>query len=147
MLKWAYKKQNNFNIYNVAFLKKKVKKNNCRYHYQNLDDIIYSSWDIEQNILKSVILGHFLPFYPLNPRNQNFEKWKNLLEISSFHTCLPKITIMYSSWDTEWDRQNFLSLWVIFHPFNTPTSTHPPPNDPENQNFEKQKWKICLEIL
>ena len=25
--------------------------------------MIYSSWDIEQNILKLVILGHFLPFY------------------------------------------------------------------------------------
>ena len=25
--------------------------------------MIYSSWDIEQNLLKLVILGHFLPFY------------------------------------------------------------------------------------
>ena len=40
-------------------------KNTCRYHYQNLDDMIYSSWDIEQNILKLVILGYFLPFIPL----------------------------------------------------------------------------------
>ena len=45
------KKQNNFNICNAAFKKKKKKKNASRYHYQNLDDIIYSSWDIEQNIL------------------------------------------------------------------------------------------------
>ena len=28
-------------------------------------EMIYSPWDIEQNILKLVILGHFLPFYPL----------------------------------------------------------------------------------
>ena len=55
-------KQNNFNIYNVASLKKKIKKNTCRYHYQDLDDMIYSSWDIEQNILKLVTLGHFFPF-------------------------------------------------------------------------------------
>ena len=90
-----------------------------------------------------VILGHFLPFYhPKNPKNQNFEKWKNLLEISSFYTYVPKITIMYGSWDTEWDRQNFLSFWVIFCPFNTCA----PPNVPENQNFGKKKWK-CLEIL
>ena len=27
--------------------------------------MIYSSWDIEQNKLKLVILGHFLPFIPL----------------------------------------------------------------------------------
>ena len=41
---------------------KKIKKNICRYNYQNLDDVIYSSWDIKQNILTLVILGCFLPF-------------------------------------------------------------------------------------
>ena len=47
-------------------------------------------------MLKLVILGHFLPFYPpKKPQNQNFEKWKNLLEISSFYTCAPKITIIW----------------------------------------------------
>ena len=56
----------------------------------------YISWDIEQNILTLVILGHFLPFYHLkNPKNQNFEKWKNLLEISSFSRFVPKITILW----------------------------------------------------
>ena len=84
---------------------KEIKRNTCRYHYQNLDDIIYGSWDIEQNILKLVILGHCLPFYhPKKPKNQNFEKWKSLLEISSFHKCVTKITIICGSWDTEWDR-------------------------------------------
>ena len=51
-------------IYTMLHFYKKIKKNTCRYHYWNLDDIIYSSWDEEQNILKLVILGHFLPFYP-----------------------------------------------------------------------------------
>ena len=38
-----------------------------------------------------VILGHFLPFYhPQKPKNQNFEKWKNFLEISSFYTVYQK---------------------------------------------------------
>ena len=45
LLKWVNKKQNNFNIYNVAFFKKKIMKNTCKYHYQNLDYMIYSSWD------------------------------------------------------------------------------------------------------
>ena len=27
-----------------------------------------------------------------NPKIQNFEKWKHLLEISSFYTCVPKTT-------------------------------------------------------
>ena len=34
----------------------------------------------------------------------------------------------------EHDRQNFFSFWTIFCPF-----TPPPPNNPENQNFEKMK--------
>ena len=34
LLKWANKKQNNFNIYNSALKKKKGRnKNTCRYHY------------------------------------------------------------------------------------------------------------------
>ena len=36
--------------------------------------MIYSSWDIEQNILKLVILGHFLPFYPLKTQKSKFLK-------------------------------------------------------------------------
>ena len=40
---------------------------------------------------------------------------------------------MYSSWDIEHDRPNVLSFWAI-----CPL----PPNNPENQNFEKMK-KIC----
>ena len=60
--------------------------------------MMYSSWDIEQNIMKLVILGHFLPFYPpKNPKNQNFEKQKFFLEILSFYTCVPKITIIWST--------------------------------------------------
>ena len=47
LLKWANKKQNNFNIYNVDFSffkkKKKIMKNTCRYHYQNLDDMNWPS--------------------------------------------------------------------------------------------------------
>ena len=102
-MKWANIKQNNFNIYNASFKKNnnnKEKKSWC--HYQNLHDIIYSSWDIKQNILKLEILDHFLPFYPppLPPqkkpcKNQNFQKWKNLLELSSFYTCALEITIIW----------------------------------------------------
>ena len=51
----------------MLHLKKKIKKNNCRYHYQNLDDMIYSSYDIEQNILKLRILGQFFTFYHAPP--------------------------------------------------------------------------------
>ena len=105
--------------------------------------IIY--WDIEQNILKLVVLGHFLPIYPpKNPKNQNFEIWKNLLEISSFYTCVPKIAIILCTVPEYGVRQTeFLSFWAIFCPFTISRA----PNYPENQNFEKKEWKKCLEIL
>ena len=41
---------------------------------------------------------------------------------------------MYGSWDTEWDRHNFLSFWVIFCPFTNP--------QPKKQNFEKKRKKL-----
>ena len=117
---WSGPIKNNIILkFTMLYFFKKIKKNTCKYHYKNLDDIIHSSWDVEQNILKLVILVHFLPFYPQKPLKSKF--WK--MEIS-FYTCEPKITIMYDSWDTEWDRQNFLSFWVIFCPFN---NTLPPP--------------------
>ena len=45
--------------------------------------------------------------------------------------------MMYVFWEMEHDRHNFFSFWTIFYPFT-------PPNNPENQNFEKIKrnaWK------
>ena len=124
---------------------KKIKKNTCRYHYQNLDDMIYSSWDIEQNILILVILGHLLPFYPhKNPKNQNFEKWKNLLEISSFYTYVPKITIIWCIFPEIWsETENFLSFWAIFCPFTTPS---PPTLTTRNIKTWKNEKKY-LQIL
>ena len=41
---------------------------------KNLDDMICSSWNVEYDGLKRVILGHFLPFNSKNqknPKNQN----------------------------------------------------------------------------
>ena len=79
LLKWANKKCKNFTIYTVVFfLKKKRKKNTWRYLFfffqkrkkpgdiiilhlciKYYDDMIYSSWDIECDRLKLVIVGHF----------------------------------------------------------------------------------------
>ena len=113
-----------------------MKKNVCRYHYQNLDNMIYSSWDIKQNILKLVI-RFFVLLLPWKPQKSKFWKMKKFTgDIMVLHMC-SKNHMMYSSWDTEWDRQNFLSIWAISWPF-----FHPPhPNDPKNQNFEKNKNK------
>ena len=56
---------------------------------KNLDDMICSSWAIEREGLKSVVLGHFLRFYsPKNPKNQNFEKNKKLAgDTIILHIC------------------------------------------------------------
>ena len=55
--------------------------------------------------------GSFLPFYPRNnPKNQNLNKWKKHLEISSFYTCVSQ----NSSWDVEHDRQNFCHIGPFF---------------------------------
>ena len=56
---------------------------------------------------------------------------KELLEISSFSTCVPKTTyeLQFLRYGV---RYNFLSFWAIFYPFT-------PPNNPENQKFEKIK--------
>ena len=111
LLKWS-SKQNNFNIYNVAFKKKKIIKTHggitLHLHTNNLN-MIYSSWDIKCDRLKLVILGHF--FFCLftrlkTPKIQNLKKWKNLQKKSSFYTCVPKITIMWCRVDMKWDRQN-----------------------------------------
>ena len=121
LLTWANKKQNNFNIYNVA-LKKKQKK--------HLQISLSKSWWYDLQFLryraKHTEIGNFRSFFallpPKNPKNQNFEKWKNLLEISSFYTCVPKITIiwcMVPEIQSETDR--IFYNWAIFCPFSTPS--------------------------
>ena len=46
---------------------------------KNFNDMVYSSWYIEHDRLKLVILGDFLSFYPSskNLKSQNFEKMEN----------------------------------------------------------------------
>ena len=72
--------------------------------------------------------------YRAKPQKSKFWKWKNLLEISSFYTCAPKITII---WCTVPEiRSNTDKKCCHFGPFFT---LLPPPNDCEYQNFEKNE--------
>ena len=85
---------------------------------KTVDDMIYNFWDIDYDRLKLVILGHFSPFYfPKNPKNQNFENMKKLLEISSFYLCT----------------KNHDHDVLFFNPYN----------DPESQNFWKSEKNTC----
>ena len=61
---------------------------------------------------------------------------KNILEISSFYTCVPKTTIRYSPWYTQWHNL-ILSFRAIFCLLPPPPTLLP--NTRENQNFEKKK--------
>ena len=84
--------------------------------------MVYSSWDIVCDRLKLAILGHFLPFYPPPPLKTKKSKfWKNEKhagDIIILPTCTKNHNHMrYASWDTEWDWQNFWSLWAIFGAF------------------------------
>ena len=75
-------------------------ENTWRYHFaqvchkwQSYDVWLlkYEAWQEEV----FVILGHFLPFYPINNlEKQNVEKMKNHQEISSFYTSAPYIMII-----------------------------------------------------
>ena len=48
--------------------------------------MIYSSWDIEQKILKLVILGHLLPFNPhKNPKTKIWKMKKFAADIIILH--------------------------------------------------------------
>ena len=77
---------------------------------RNLDDMIYSSWDIECGRLKLVIMGHFFPFLlPKNPKNHNFEKkWRKAArDIMTLHMCTKNQNhTRYDSWDTEYNKHN-----------------------------------------
>ena len=60
LLKWAIKKCKNFNIYNVVFKKTPGDIIILQLCTKNLNDMIYSSWDIECERLKLVFMGHYL---------------------------------------------------------------------------------------
>ena len=97
--------------------------------------------DVEQNKLKLLILGHFLPLYPpKNLKNQNFEKWKILLEISSFYTCVQKITIIWCTVPEIWSETD--NIFCHFGPF---FALLPPP--PKKSKFWRKKTPADIIIL
>ena len=100
----------------------------------NDNHMMYHSWDMECDRQK------FLPFCTVfallpanNPENEDFAKMKKMPgDIIILHLCtINDNHMMYHSWDMECDRQNFLPFCTVFALL--------PPNNPENQNFEKMK--------
>ena len=77
--------------------------------------------------------GPFFPFYlPNNPENQDFEKVKKSLEMSSFYTCVPEVRSYDVCFLRYGVRQTkFFVILGHFWPFH-------PINDPKNQNSKKK---------
>ena len=137
-------------ISTMLHLKIKNKKNTWRYHYftpvqqkswwYDLHFLRYRAWQNEIGSLWSFFA--LLP--PKIPKNQNFEKMKN---IAGHKIILQMSTIndnhmMYGSRDMERERQNFLSFWTIFYlltPPPPPAPHLPPTNNPKNPKLKKKE--------
>ena len=102
-------------------------------------DMIYSSWDVECDRLKLVILGHFLPFYsPKNPKKSKFWKNEKIPGDIILHLCMTNDHhMMYGSWDMECDEQIFFVILDHFLPFYLLTT---------QKITILEKWKKGLEI-
>ena len=108
-----------------------LKKNTWRYyHFTHLHHkwLSYDVWFLRYGARQReffAILDHFLPFYtPMDPENQNFKKMKKTpKDIIISQMCIKNDShMMYISWDTECNTQNFLSFWTIFCPFTLLTN-------------------------
>ena len=86
----------------------------------NEDHIIYGSWNIRCDRQK--FLTFWAIFYPFSP----LTTWKIKIltlkktpgDIIILHICTINYNhMMYSSWDKEHDRHNFLPFWTVFCPF------------------------------
>ena len=85
----------------------------------------------------------FYPLYPLSHplttrKIKILKKWKNHLEILSFYTCIPQMTIIWCMVPEIWSVSDrtfcyFGPLFVLLPP------PPPPPSNPINQNLEKMK--------
>ena len=87
----------------------------------------YGAWRTEF----FVILDNFLHFYPpKNPKNQNFEEIKKLLEILPFYISLPKIIITCYTVLTIWRVTDVIVIFhfglffVPFYPHNMEVGAH-----------------------
>ena len=104
--------------------------------------MIYSSWDIEQNILKLVILGHPLPFYPnKNPKIKILKKEKicwRYLHFTHVHQKSESYDVQFLQY-----RVGQAELFVTlghFLPFQ-------PPDNLEDENFKIEKTPADIIIL
>ena len=88
-----------------------------------------------------VILCRFLLFSPPNnPKKKDLKEWKKLWEMSSFYSCVPQMTILWCMVPEIWSAADRIVCHVGLF-----LSTYPP-NNVENQDFEKMN-KIPGDII
>ena len=98
---------------------------------KNNNHMMYASWDMEYE--RQNFLSFWAILCPFPPQNQNEKDiWRDYSFMNVYHKWR-----WYNVWflryrDIRCNRQNFLLFWNIFLPFY-------PPNNLENQNFEKMK--------
>ena len=88
----------------MLFFGKKIKKNTQRYYFT---PVYQKYWWYDLQFLRNRVwqteignYGSFFVLYPPPPplktqKIKTLKKWKKFLEISSFYTCVPKITIIW----------------------------------------------------
>ena len=104
----------------------------------NLNDsnMIYGFSDMECN--RQIFLSYWTVFCPFSPLTTHkikiFKNWKKPLELSSFHTSIPKIMTICCTVPEIWHVTDLIVVFILgyFLPFYLP-------NSPKNQNLEKVK--------
>ena len=100
-----------------------IEKNNLHICTTNGNHMMYGSWDMERD--RPNFLSFWIAFCSFTPpQSQNFKKnGKNTWKWRYYHfTNINDSHMMYGSSDMECNRQNFLSFWTIFCPFNSLTT-------------------------
>ena len=142
MLKWTNKKCKNFNIYSVA---RKTPRYIIILHLcTKILDMIYSSW---YRVWPTETGNYGSLFALLHPilKTQKIKRKKQLLEISSFYTSVPKTTLIWGMLlETQWDRQTILLFRAIFCPFNPLTTRKIKILKKTEIHLEMSSFYICV---
>ena len=103
----------------------------------NEDYVMHGSWYIRHN--RQEIFGRFFALLPPPPltiqKMKILKKWEKHLDIISFYTCVPKMTIIWCMVPEIWSVTN-----IFFCQFG-PIFSFSLLNNLDNQNFEKQPQK------
>ena len=123
---------------------KKIAWNTFRCHYQNLDMIYSSSKYRAKQTEIGNLRSFFALYHPKNPKNPDFVN-ENLLEVSSFYTCAPKIrTILWCTiLEIRSERNEKFCIFEPFFALLSPTSrSRISKFQKKKKKWKKQAWRF-----